>query len=144
MFKGTKEKKARKLEEKIRVTNLKIYQEKMDDTCFLAGTISTGAIIATLLGTTILNNALTYDLINPIASVPACALIGLACFGTATKITKKKTDNMKRLKFFVENKDLIKAGAEEEISILEARKMNLGKLEKYASDGKSKVLRKTK
>ncbi len=28
MFKGTKEKKARKLEEKIRVTNLKIYQEK--------------------------------------------------------------------------------------------------------------------
>lgn len=51
---------------------------------------------------------------------------------------------MKRLKFFVENKDLIKAGAEEEISILEARKMNLGKLEKYASEGKSKVLRKTK
>lgn len=98
MFKGTKEKKARKLEEKIRVTNLKIYQEKMDDTCFLAGTISTGAIIATLLGTTILNNALTYDLINPIASVPACALIGLAYFGTATKITKKENRQYEKIK----------------------------------------------
>ena len=160
MFKvKTKEERIREKEEKVKVTNLEIYTDKISDSYTLKGFVATGALCATLFGSSFawgignvrvpalgdtVNEVLATlpkYLAYPITGTSIVAVLGLVCFGIAAKRSECKIDKMERLKYFMENKDAINNGADKEITILDAKHLSWKKLENYKEKGRSKVLR---
>lgn len=60
--------------------------------------------------------------------------------GTAYE-TIRDINEMKKLKYYLRNKAIIKIGSEKDLSILDAENISKNELEDYVEKGRSKVLR---
>ena len=154
----TKEEKISKLEEKIKVTNLKIYKENLEFSYTLKGIAALEIVAATLLTSTVCNIfdldlpflsekanealIMTSELaFHPFSGVPIWTLILLSTNGIANALYEHKVEKIEKLKFFLENKDVINMASDENINILEAKHIDFEQLEEYAERGKAKVLK---
>ena len=138
----TKEEQIKELENKVRVTNLHMYEKEMENKYFLKGGFP-AAVIAFPIGAFI-----GYKLGNPntvidfiMDSIGFGAGFSGIPIGVSLLMYQNKVDSLKKLKYFLVHKDAINNGADKEINILDAENLTKEQLEDYASRGRSKVLR---
>lgn len=138
----TKEEQIKELEDKVRVTNLHMYEKEMENKYFLKGGFP-AAVIAFPIGAYI-----GYKLGNPTAVTDfVLDTVGLGVgfsgisIGTSLLMYQNKIDTLKKLKYFLVHKGAINNGADKEINILDAKSLTREKLKEYADKGRSKVLR---
>lgn len=138
----TKEEQIKELEDKVRVTNLHMYEKEMENKYFLKGGFP-AAVIAFPIGAYI-----GYKLGNPTAVTDfVLDTVGLGVgfsgisLGTSLLMYQDKIDTLKKLKYFLAHKGAINNGADKEINILDAKSLTREKLKEYADKGRSKVLR---
>ena len=138
----TKEEEIKKLEDKVIVTNLRVYEKEMENKYFLKGGFP-AAVIAFPIGAYI-----GYKLGDPTTVIDF--IIDTTGFGVGFSgipigisllMFQDKMDTLKKLKYFLVHKDEINKGADKEINILNAKWLSQEQLEEYVEKGRSKVLR---
>ena len=138
----TKEEKIKDLEEKVRITNLRVYEKEMENKYFLKGGFPI-AVIAFPIGAYI-----GYKLGNPTAATDFILdTVGLGAgfsgipLGISLLICQYKIETLEKLKYFLIHKETINNGSETKINILDAKLFSKKQLEEFADKGRSKVLR---
>lgn len=155
------EKEVNLLEQKVRsVKNIKVYgKEKLKEN-LVAGLKYTAPVVAIPITLSVLNNVFGIDFqvyntpyvgdfLNNFYTALSewdTSLVGVAAamsgygLGTAYE-TIRDINEMKKLKYYLRNKAIIKIGSEKDLSILDAENISKNELEDYVEKGRSKVLR---
>ena len=149
------------LEQKVRsVRNIKVYgKEKFKDN-LVASLKFAAPVVAIPVTLSLLHNVFGVDLqvnnpsfvwnmVNHFSSVLSCWNTSLVDIGAAVSgwvigssyETIKDVNEMKKLKYYLRNRAVIKIGSEKDISILDAENLSKDELKDYAEKGRSKVLK---
>ena len=151
----TKEEKIRELEEKVRVTDLKVYEKETLKKSLVKGTISGMITFAIPVSISVASNVfginLNLDDSNILSMLyeclsifPVSVFLGIigAMFQEAWHLSFADLDvqEMRKLKYFVENKEEITKDVD--MNILDVKySTSVMDLKNYANKGRSKVLR---
>ena len=151
----TKEEKIRELEEKVRVTDLKVYEKETFKKALVKGTISGVVTFAIPVSISVASNVfginLNLDDSNILSMLYECLSIFpvSVTLGTIGAILQEAwhllsadldVQEMRKLKYFVENKEEITKAVD--MNILDVKYgTSVMDLKNYANKGRSKVLR---
>ena len=151
-----KEEKIKELEEKVRVTDLKVYEKETFKKSLVKGTISGMITFAIPVSVSVASNVfgvnLNLDDNNILSMLYEClslfpVSVTLGTIGAVLQETwhlfnaDLDAQEMRKLKYFVENKEDITK--EVNMNILDVEKFSNKQLKKYSEKGRSKVLKIT-